>query len=98
MVALRQLRLPCPTASKTTTFLFQLRSSRSMDRSAHTTARLECFVCGVDDRVDVQCRDVGLNCAKRDGHDRTIAPHGRRENSVIDWICQCERRASGCLS
>lgn len=74
VLALRQLRLSCSTASKTTTFLLQLRSGHSMNRAAHTAARKECFICGVHDGVDVQCRDVGLNRAQRRGHGSKLQP------------------------
>jgi hypothetical protein len=68
-ISLRQFRISGPAAAEGTAFGQQLRSGCPMDGAAHAAARKKRFVCRIYDRVDQQCRDIGLNGAKRCGHD-----------------------------
>ena len=70
--------------------LAQFRTGCTVNGAAHTAAGKERFVGGVHDRIDVECRDVGLDRSKGGGHD------GRMlfsvEDSVIDSVRQRGRQ------
>src|SRR6476620_9289862 len=68
-ISLRQYGITGPAATEQAAFIPQLGSSCTMNRTAHTTARKECFIRGIHDGVDIQCGDVALNRLKRGGHE-----------------------------
>jgi hypothetical protein len=93
-IALRQFRIAGPAAAEKAAFGHQLRSGCAMDGAAHAAAWKQRFVCGIYNRVNLQGRDIGLNGAKRCGHDGKTPCTVGGENSVIRPACQ-RRQAAG---
>jgi hypothetical protein len=75
------LGITCPTPAKCPTRFQKLGAGGMVNRTVYTAAAEKCGVCGVYNRVDVECRNVGFDSSEC-GHTRG---HGRMRFE-ISWL------------